>query len=206
MDAKKRTQTILLVALALVFGGVLAYQTMTGSAPRTAPARPRTAAARPSGVRPAPAAGARTTSRGANASADVPQVVEVGVARLQEAPPEISTSGRNPFRFKPKAPPPPPSRPPTPPPPPPSTVAGGDPSVPPPPPPPPPITLKFIGTVSSQSKVGKVAVLSDGKFVYYGREGDIIDGRYRVVRIGEESVQMEYVDGRGRQTIRLSGA
>ena len=25
-------------------------------------------------------------------------------------------------------------------------------------------------------------------------------------RIGEESVQMEYLDGRGRQTIRLSGS
>ena len=60
--------------------------------------------------------------------------------------------------------------------------------------------------MSGATQTGKVAVLSDGKFVYYGREGDIIEGRYRVVRIGEESVQMEYVDGRGRQTIRLSGA
>ena len=38
-----------------------------------------------------------------------------------------------------------------------------------------------------------------------GREGDIIDGRYRLVRIGVESVVMEYLDGRGRTTIRLSG-
>ena len=38
-----------------------------------------------------------------------------------------------------------------------------------------------------------------------GREGEIIDGRYRLVRIGVESVVMEYVDGRGRTTIRLSG-
>jgi hypothetical protein len=77
---------------------------------------------------------------------------------------------------------------------------------PPPPPPPPPIALKFIGIVSGEQSTGKVAVLSDGKFVYYGREGDIIEGRYRVVRIGEESIQMEYLDGRGRQTIRLTGA
>ena len=38
-----------------------------------------------------------------------------------------------------------------------------------------------------------------------GSEGDIIDGRYRLVRIGVESVVMEYPDGRGRETIRMSG-
>ena len=73
------------------------------------------------------------------------------------------------------------------------------------PPPPPPISYKFIGTLT-QGDTGRIAVLSDGKFVYHGREGDIIEGRYRVVKIGEESIQMEYVDGRGRQTIRLSGS
>ena len=36
-------------------------------------------------------------------------------------------------------------------------------------------------------------------------EGDIIAGQYRLVKIGVESVVMEYVDGRGRTTIRLSG-
>lgn len=73
-------------------------------------------------------------------------------------------------------------------------------------PPPPPITLKFIGLLSEGAPARRIAVLSDGRFVFQGREGDIIEGRYRVVRIGEESVQLEYVDGRGRQTIRLSGA
>jgi hypothetical protein len=72
------------------------------------------------------------------------------------------------------------------------------------PPPPPPITVKFIGVVSRRD-VGKVAVLSDGKNVYYGREGEIVDGRWRIVAIGEESLQIEYVDGRGRQTVRLTG-
>jgi len=72
------------------------------------------------------------------------------------------------------------------------------------PPPPPPITVKFIGVVSRRD-VGKVAVLSDGKNVYYGREGEIVDGRWRIVVIGEESLQIEYVDGRGRQTVRLTG-
>ena len=78
------------------------------------------------------------------------------------------------------------------------------PTGPPPPPPIPPITLKFIGVISSDS-IGKIAGLSDGKFVYRGREGQTIEGRYRIVKIGEESIQIEYVNGTGRQTIRLSG-
>ena len=52
---------------------------------------------------------------------------------------------------------------------------------------------------------GKVAVLSDGRNVYYGRAGEIVDGRWRIVSIGEESLQIEHADGRGRQTVRLSG-
>ncbi len=72
------------------------------------------------------------------------------------------------------------------------------------PPPPPPIAVRFIGIVSRRD-VGKVAVLSDGKNVYYGREGEIVDGRWRIVSIGEESLQIEHADGRGRQTLRLTG-
>ena len=49
-------------------------------------------------------------------------------------------------------------------------------------------------------------MLSDGRDVYYGRDGEVVDGRYRIVRIGNDSVEMTYVDGRGRQTLRLPGA
>jgi hypothetical protein len=70
---------------------------------------------------------------------------------------------------------------------------------------PPPIPLRFIGIVEASARGTKVAVLSDGRDVFYGREGDAIDGRYRIVRIGVESIELEYLDGRGRQTIRLTG-
>jgi hypothetical protein len=74
------------------------------------------------------------------------------------------------------------------------------------PPPPPPIPLKFIGLVEVTTQSKKIAILSDGRNVpYYGREGDIIEGRYRILKIGVESVELAYVDGRGRQTIRLTG-
>ena len=49
-------------------------------------------------------------------------------------------------------------------------------------------------------------MLSDGRGgLMYGREGDTVDGRYRMLRVGTDSIEMAYVDGRGRQTIRLSG-
>jgi hypothetical protein len=85
---------------------------------------------------------------------------------------------------------------------------GAAPTGPPPPPPPPPIPFKFIGLVDAPGQSAKkIAVLSDGRNVpLYGREGDIIEGRYRILRIGAESIEMEYVDGRGRQTIRLAGS
>ena len=71
-------------------------------------------------------------------------------------------------------------------------------------PPAPPIPLKFIALVERASGV-KWAVLSDGKVTMYGRDGDTIDGRYRIVKIGTESVEVTYLDGRGRQVIRLTG-
>ena len=81
------------------------------------------------------------------------------------------------------------------------------PTGPPPPPPLPPIPLKFIGIVESPSTRQKIAVLSDGRGTsFHGREGDIIEGRYRILRIGAESIEMAYLDGRGRQTIRLTGS
>jgi hypothetical protein len=74
------------------------------------------------------------------------------------------------------------------------------------PPPPPPIPLRFIGYLDQPGDVPRVAVLSDGRGnVFNGKEGDVIEGRYRVLRIGNDSADLIYVDGRGRQTIRLSG-
>jgi len=68
----------------------------------------------------------------------------------------------------------------------------------------PPITLKFIGVIEQQAS--KLAVLSDGRGApFYGKEGEIVDGRYRILKIGVESIDIAYADGRGRQTIRLSG-
>lgn len=70
----------------------------------------------------------------------------------------------------------------------------------------PPIPMKFIGLVQKEGETAKIAVLSDGRGVYHGRAGDVIEGRYRILRVGDDTVELAYLDGRGRQVIRLSGA
>ena len=54
----------------------------------------------------------------------------------------------------------------------------------------------------------KVAILSDSAgHVFTGYEGGpAIEGRYRILKVGAESVEMSYLDGRGRTTLRLSGS
>ena len=189
--ASKR-QIQLLVGLGAVLAALFMFQVwplmMGGDTPPAA----NTAAATPAAQR-----------RG-SAKAQLDAVEEVKLAKLEQKWPAPGETRRNPFSMAPVQPPPS------------ATPAGGAskpadipvtppvPTGPPPPPPIPPITLKFIGVISSDS-LGKIAGLSDGKFVYRGREGQTIEGRYRIVKIGEESIQIEYLNGTGRQTIRLSG-
>lgn len=114
---------------------------------------------------------------------------------------EPSGTERNPFRFRPRvvAPPPRPVAPPSA-----DVTRPVTPPMPSGPPPPPPIPLKFIALVERANGV-KWAVLSDGKVTMYGKDGDNIDGRYRIVKIGAESIEVTHIDGRGRQVIRLTG-
>jgi hypothetical protein len=137
-------------------------------------------------------------TRGRQQPATTAEELDLRIETLSQAKPAPEESDRNPFRFRPAAPPPQASR----------TLPEVEAPVekgPEPPPPPPPIPLKFIG-VFEAARVGKVAALKDERGVYHAREGEIVVGQYRVVRIGVESIVLEYADGRGgRQTIRLSG-
>ena len=74
------------------------------------------------------------------------------------------------------------------------------------PPPPPPIGLRFIGLVDAPTQAGRIAILSDGRGnIFYGKDGDIIEGRYKVLKVSPDAAELSYLDGRGRQTIRLTG-
>ena len=149
------------------------------------------------------AAPARATPAGRNAARpDTAPPAEVKLKALSEARSEPTDLGRNPFRFRPKpAPPPPPSAARTNKPAEPLTPIQMAPAG---PPPPPPITLKFIGVVEKADGT-RIAVLSDGKRPISGREGEEIEGRYKILKIGEESIDIAYIDGRGRRTIPLTG-
>lgn len=140
---------------------------------------------------------AQPTARREQGKVD-PAELQVRLDELSTARPEVGASQRNPFRFQPKAPPAPPPQA--------ALPAVANPGPPPVtgPPPPPPIPLKFIGIVEKPGGL-KVAAMSDCRSTYYGGEGQIIDGRYRLIKIGVESMVIEYVDGRGRTTVRLEG-
>lgn len=154
-----------------------------------------------------PRAGSSNQNRAATAqagkqAAPVDKAPDVHLEALESERPAPSDADRNLFRFKPKAPPPPPpsARP--------SAAVATAPPVAAPtgPPPPPPITLKFIGIMEQPGTKVKIAVLSDGQGPpMFGTEGGTVAGRYRVLRIGVESIELAYLDGRGRQTIRLTG-
>lgn len=194
METERRRQ-LLLGALAIVLA-VIVYQAW----PRTSAAPPPASNQR----RPAAAATAGTSGTNANAAVQpgMQSAPDVHLEALGSEHPKPGAADRNLFRFKPKAPPPPPPTRPAevaPP------VLAPVPIGPPPPPPPPPITVKLIGIADRLDKT-KVAVLSDGLGQpQLGREGEVVFGRYRILKIGVESIEMAYLDGRGRQTIRLSG-
>ena len=65
------------------------------------------------------------------------------------------------------------------------------------------VPLSFVGFLESPGIEGRVVVLTDGEVPFYGRMGDVIDGRYRIVGLGLESVDVERIDGQGQQTLRL---
>jgi hypothetical protein len=69
--------------------------------------------------------------------------------------------------------------------------------------PPPPIPLRVVGI--AQTDRGAVVALSDGKSTFQGRVGEVVEGRWRIISIGVESVVIERVDGTGRQTLRGPG-
>ena len=163
----------------------LAAWSLWPSPPQAVSARPRASAA----------------ERSKSAADSLGPMAPVKLSALNDSRDAPGEASRNPFRFKPRVVPPPPR------------PAVAQPVIEAPrvtpmpsgPPPAPPIPLKLIGVVERANGV-KWAVLSDGKSgPMYGKDGDIIDGRYAIVKIGTESVEITYTDGRGRQVIRLTG-
>jgi len=184
-EPRKGTRSSYLLALGLALVALLVYFEWPSASPS------------------APASNSTVGSRLQGGTGAAAEALDVRLERLKAPPPAPDDMQRNPFRFQAKpepvaaAPPP-------------AAFRGGRRGTASPPPPdvpqgPPPIPLKFIGRLESPS-AGVLALFSDGHGLRpRGHEGDIILGQYRIVHIGVESVVLEYLDGRGRQTIPLTG-
>src|SRR5262245_9887396 len=189
----KRPSPVLLALLGLTILAAVIIKLMGGAAGSGTPP------SNPSGAqRPAQARSEGTPGKGAVESTKL----DVHLEALEAERPTAAKNERNPFRFKPAAPPPPPpvvAKP--------EPVAPPVPAGPPPPPPPPPITVKFIG-VLDRADGSRLALFTDcsaGRHQSYAPEGGTVDGRYRLVKIGRESVIIEHLDGRGRTTLAAGG-
>lgn len=147
---------------------------------------------------------ARRTAAGRESQGARPgdRVAVLRVAELDRIPPNL-TIGRDPWRFVDPPPPPPPK--PPPPPPPPSAeelrrleearrraeeaarlaaIEAAKPK-------PPEFTMEYLGLFGPPDK--KIAVFSNGKAEIIAREGEIIDNKFIVARIGYESVDIRFV-------------
>lgn len=181
--ASQRPRPWLLALLGLVIVAYLATQMFSG----------------PSAAPSVSTGGQRAQAQGPAADQIDPALLDVKIETLGEEPGAPAEVSRNPFRFQPRPPPPPPPMAALPPqtsyvPPPPAAPVG-----------PPSIgtLIKFIGIIDTGKE--KIGAFSDCKYTFSGREGEVVEGRFRVVRLGVESAILEYVDGTGRATLPLNG-
>ena len=72
-----------------------------------------------------------------------------------------------------------------------------------PPPPPPPIPLKYYG-FSNRPGEAKKAFLQDGDNIFVAVEGDVVERRYKIVKITNTSVLVEDVLNNNQQNINLT--
>jgi hypothetical protein len=71
------------------------------------------------------------------------------------------------------------------------------------PPPPPPIPLKFYGFANKPGQA-KAIFLANGDDIFIGHEGEIVNRRYKILRIHATQVEIEDVLNNNRQTIPLT--
>ena len=174
---------MLLALLGVTIVAAVIFKLM-GSAGSDAPASNPSGAQRP--------AQARSEATPAKAAGDSTKL-DVHLEALEAERPAAAKNERNPFRFKPAPPPPVVAKP--------ANrsrryrQASAAAS-------PPPITVKFIGVLdrADGSRLALFADCSAGRHQSYARRGTV-DGRYRLVKIGRESVIIEHLDGRGRTTL-----
>jgi hypothetical protein len=206
LTADQQKKGAVMAAFALVAAGVLYYNLRDDSpapvAPPvvvTAPAKTSTTAASGPGVAvPAGFVAGAAAKKLGTTSAQLDPTLRMDAMLVTESV-VYSGSGRNIFSAssapidipKPiasvrpvKAPPP------------------GPPPPPPGPPPPPPIDLKFFGTATAADGT-KRAFLLHGDDVFLASDGEIVQRRYRIMKISANSIMVEDMANNNQQTLPL---
>lgn len=65
------------------------------------------------------------------------------------------------------------------------------------------INLKFYGTKFDLAQKKRQGFFADGDEVYLASEGDLVANRYRVIRVGDSSAEVEEVSSKTRRQISL---
>jgi len=130
-----------------------------------------------------------------------PDLPRIDLARLDRPRPESGVGHRDLFDFAAPPPTPPPPMPSAPPvmeeTPPPVTV--------PTPPPLPPLNIKYIGAFEGNKGLKVAVLMTDRKEVLTGQVGEVVANRYRIVKIGLESVDVQDVGSEQVRRIPLKG-
>jgi hypothetical protein len=127
-------------------------------------------------------------------------VARIDLARLDRPADAAQVGGRDLFAFG--APPPPPAPPPTLAPPPVTQAAALAPGAP-VPPPLVPLNLKYIGSLDAPQGVKVAFFMNDQKEVVMGQVGDTVMNRFKVMKIGLESADVQMVGSEQLQRIPL---
>ncbi len=197
LGTENRTATMVAIAL-FALAIVLLVRMLSGAgqpAAAAAPSAPATPAA-PVQRTPARSTRARASTGQQGPAASLDPRLRLDLLKQSEDT-SYNGTGRNIFRAEAEIPKPvenPIKKAATTPPPPPAPTG---------PPPPPPINLKFFGFANEEGEPKKV-LLSQGDDVFVASEGDIVNRRYKIMKINPTSVEVQDVLSNNRQTIPLS--
>lgn len=216
----------ILVGLLLLAGGAYYWTSRpdipAGAHTAAAPAVKTTALPAPSAPRTTPSYYGPRTARGGRAPAsgddfrptlkppeglDLTRVDPTLKTDLLARVRQVSVEGGSRSLFEFYIPPPPPVPKPTPIVPKPQQLAEAkstDPPKPPPPPPPPPIPLKFYGYSGALRSTARRAFFLDGEDIVQAGENETIRNRYKILRIGVNSAEVEDTVAKNKQTLPLA--
>ena len=69
--------------------------------------------------------------------------------------------------------------------------------------PPPPIPLKYYGYAHKPDETARKAFFMDGEEIFIGAEGEIVSKRYKILKIGVNTVEVEDLVTKSKQTLPL---